>query len=249
MSLFTRRLFLGAAASLPATAAAAAAPALLTLAPAEDGRLLELGRRIDPLLDAYRTAAAKKAAARALAEELCPPVPDGLVCKRGPYDCAEVERDVEGNEIHPVPALYIGENGKTYGRMSRRILKADLLQDAIDRGNLYAPKRTKFGKMVHAQIKAAREYEANREAAIERSGISDATVDLHHAAYDIERLAYEVREIMPATMAGVVIQARALTAYAETEIELGHYKGRAGQLVGLALAQSVSRFAVPRVKS
>jgi hypothetical protein len=48
----------------------------------------------------------------------------------------------------------------------------------------------------------------------------------------------------PQTMAGVLIQARALTAYAEAEIEVGHYRGRAGQLVGLALAQSVKRLSV-----
>ena len=41
-------------------------------------------------------------------------------------------------------------------------------------------------------------------------------------------------------MAGALIQARALTAYAEAEIEVGHYRGRAG-LVGLALAKSVAR--------
>ncbi len=42
-------------------------------------------------------------------------------------------------------------------------------------------------------------------------------------------------------MAGVLIQARALTAYDETEIEVGHYRARAGQLIGLALAQSLTR--------
>jgi hypothetical protein len=30
-------------------------------------------------------------------------------------------------------------------------------------------------------------------------------------------------------------------AYAEAEIEVGHYRGRSGQLVGLALAQSITR--------
>jgi tRNA G37 N-methylase TrmD len=45
-------------------------------------------------------------------------------------------------------------------------------------------------------------------------------------------------------MAGVLIQARSLAAYAEAEIEVGHYRGRAGQLVGLVLAQSVTRLSV-----
>jgi hypothetical protein len=61
------------------------------------------------------------------------------------------------------------------------------------------------------------------------------------AAYEIEKLAYEASELEPQTMAGALIQARALTAYAEAEIEVGHDRGRAGQLVGLALAQSLTR--------
>jgi hypothetical protein len=50
------------------------------------------------------------------------------------------------------------------------------------------------------------------------------------AADEIETMAYEACDIEPQTMAGVLIQARALTAYAEAEIEIGHYRGRAGQL-------------------
>jgi hypothetical protein len=52
---------------------------------------------------------------------------------------------------------------------------------------------------------------------------------------------YEACDIEPQTIAGVLIQARALTAYAEAEIEAGHYRGGSGQLVGLALAQSLTR--------
>ena len=47
--------------------------------------------------------------------------------------------------------------------------------------------------------------------------------------------------IAPQMMAGVPIQARVLTAYAEVEIVVGQYRGRSGQLVGLALAQSIAR--------
>ena len=61
------------------------------------------------------------------------------------------------------------------------------------------------------------------------------------AAYEIEKLAYEASELEPRTMAGVLIQARILTAYAEVESVVGHYRGRSGQLVGLALAQSLTR--------
>jgi hypothetical protein len=57
-------------------------------------------------------------------------------------------------------------------------------------------------------------------------------------------LAYETVKIEPQTLAGVLIQARVLTAYAEVEIEVGHYRGRSGQLVGLALAQSLTRLSI-----
>jgi hypothetical protein len=44
-------------------------------------------------------------------------------------------------------------------------------------------------------------------------------------------------------MAGVHVQARVLAAYAGVQIEVGHYSGRAGQLIGAALAQSLVRLA------
>ena len=47
---------------------------------------------------------------------------------------------------------------------------------------------------------------------------------------------------------GALVQARALAAYAEVEIEAGHYRGRSGQLVGLALAQSVTRLSMAAIQ-
>jgi hypothetical protein len=90
-------------------------------------------------------------------------------------------------------------------------------------------------------IDTAENYEAAREVAIEQSGLRDAMACHWEAAYEIERLAYEASELEPRTMAGALIQARVLTAYAEVEIAVGHYRGRSGQLVGLALARSIAR--------
>jgi hypothetical protein len=59
-------------------------------------------------------------------------------------------------------------------------------------------------------------------------------------AYEIEELAYEVFEIKPRTMAGALIQARALIACAETEL-LIYYRNRSAQRFGGALAQSLAR--------
>jgi hypothetical protein len=103
---------------------------------------------------------------------------------------------------------------------------------AIARSNLIS-----IGERGSAMIDAAEKYEAGRAAAIERE-----------AAYEVEKLAYEASELEPRTMAGAIIQARVPTAYAEVEVVVGHYRGRSGQLVGLALAQSIAREVVPVVK-
>jgi hypothetical protein len=229
-SPFTRRLFLGAAAALPATAAAAAAPALLTVTPAEDSRLTEIGEQIDPALLAYRLCFQCRRSARALAESLAPPVPPELIESGGIAHVGHCDHqcDVEGKILHHEP----------------QIIQSDLLQGAIDRGNLYAPKRTKFGKRIHALLKTARAYEAGRDAAIERSGITEAAAAVRHAACDLEILAYEVREIVPLTMAGVVIVARVLSAHAEAELDTGAgFNGRSGSVLGRELASAVRRLA------
>jgi hypothetical protein len=73
--------------------------------------------------------------------------------------------------------------------------------------------------------------------------LSEARTRQWKAAHEIEKLAYEACDIEPQTMAGALVQARVLAAYTEVEIEIGHYRGRAGQLVGPALAQSLMRLA------
>jgi hypothetical protein len=137
------------------------------------------------------------------------------------------------------PPSVVGENN--YARRARRILNSEDTKGAIARGNLICDRRTKFGKEVARLINTAEKYEAEREAAIEKSGLRDAMYCQWEAAYEIENLAYEASEIEPQTMTGALIQARVLTAYAEVEIVIGHYRGRSGQLVGLALAQSLTR--------
>jgi hypothetical protein len=206
----------------------------------EDPAIIALGERIEPLLVAYRNAAEDRLKARAVAEASCPAVPEELVCN-GVFwrELTETECDVEGKEIRTL--LVDGEDDKKYAQLPREILNSGKTKAAIDRGNLYCDRRTKFGKKVVRLIETAEKYEAEREAAIERSGLRDAMYCQREAAYEIEKLAYDASEIEPRTMAGALVQARVLAAYAEVEIEVGHYRGRAGQLVGLALAQSLTR--------
>jgi hypothetical protein len=231
---------LAAGAAVNATAIVATRPAPAAALVQEDPAIIALGERIEPLLVAYRNAADDRIKARANAEASCPAVPEELVCNGAHWrGCTETECDVEGKEIRTL--LVDGEDGKKYAQLPREILNSEKTKAAIAGGNLYCDRRTKFGKEVIRLIDTAEKYETERAAAIDESGLPDAMRRQWEAAYEIEKLAYEACEIEPWTMAGALIQARALTSYAEAEIEVGHYRGRAGQLVGLALAQSLTR--------
>jgi hypothetical protein len=235
---FLRRTaaFLAAGAAVTTTAIAATHPAPAAALVPEDPAILALGDRIEPLLAAHRNAAEDRLKARACAEAACPAVPEELIIGGAPTGYCESECDVEGREIWP-SAL----NQHGVRNMPRQILNSDATKAAIKRGNLYYNRRTKFGKQLAKQIEIAERYEKERNAAIERSGLRDAMYCQREAAYEIEKLAYQASEIEPRTMAGALIQARVLAAYAEVEIEVGHYRGRSGLLVGLALAQSLTR--------
>jgi hypothetical protein len=247
LTVTERRSFLRRAVTALAAGAAVNATAIVATRPApaaaflqEDPAIVALGERIEPLLAAYRSAAADRLKARTAAEASCPAVPEELVCN-GPFwaGCTERECDVEGREIRML--LLDGDDGKKYSQLPRQILNSEETKAAIARGNLHCDRRTTFGKKLVRLIDTAEKYEAERAAAIEQSGLPDAMAQHWEAAYEIEKLAYEASELEPRTMAGALIQARVLAAYAEVEIVVGHYRGRSGQLVGLALAQSLTR--------
>jgi hypothetical protein len=230
---------LAAGAAVNATAIVATRPAPAAALLQEDPAIIALGERIEPLLAAYLNAAEDRVKARANAEASCPAVPEDLVSKGMAFaGCTVSECDVEGREIlHDVFSM----DGTKYRRLPQQILNSGETKAAIARGNLYCDRRTKFGKKLVRLVETAEKYETERAAAIERSGLDDAKARHWEAAYEIEKLAYEASELEPRTMAGALVQARVLAAYAEVEIVVGHYRGRSGQLVGLALAQSIAR--------
>jgi hypothetical protein len=204
---------LGAAASIPLTlATASASPAPAPITTPENPGLLALGEQIDPLLNAYRAAAERKREARAMADALCPPLPDDLVCGHNEFSwagCCTGEFDLEGDIVH-APGEW----------RSRFILSAQLTKDAIARGNIPGSRRTKLGKEVWRRVKIAEKYEGARESAIERSGILKAAEERERSRLRLEMLARDMRKHEPVTMAGIVIMARALAAYAEADHSL-----------------------------
>jgi hypothetical protein len=231
---------LAAGAAVNATAIVATRPAPAADIPQEDPAIIALGERIGPLLAAYRNAADDRLKARANAEASCPAVPEELVSEGTFFaGCTTSECDVEGREVL---RAVVGED--KYARRPRQILNSEETKAAIARGNLYCNRRTKFGKKLVRLIETAEKYETERATAIERSGLDDARSRQYLAAIEVEKLAFEAFEIEPRTMAGVLVHARALNACAETDIELGQYRGRSGQLFGNALAQSVTRLSI-----
>jgi hypothetical protein len=245
MKTMSRRFFLARAATGTAVAALPAAgiaivskSALAATPPAEDPALLALGEQIDPLLKTYRAAVERKRAARALAEKLCPTVPDELVVQRhGMFSgCAERETDVEGKDVWPPP-----EADGHHHRPPRHIFQSALIEKSIANNNLYASPRSKFGKQIRKLIETAKKYEAERKTAIERSDIKAAKDGMYFAAADVEDLAYKVREIEPVTMIGIMIQARALVANSEAELDAHGFEGRSGMVLGHELATAVLR--------
>jgi hypothetical protein len=242
----TRRGFLGRAMTALAVGGAATTTIIAAAKPVSAAMIDEypavvaLGERIDPLLHTYRAALIRLREARATAQANCPAVPEEIVCKGSQWmGCAEQERDVVDKVVWPAP--FIRPDGKPGMLPPRNVLSSKRVQGAIANGNLYCDRRTSFGKQIAKLIDTAKRYETEREAAIEQSGLPTAQTQLYLAARDIEQLAYEAADIKPQTIAGVLVQARALSAYAEAEIELDHHRGRSAQIVGAALAETVFR--------
>jgi len=143
------------------------------------------------------------------------------------------EIDIEGREIlHDV----FTKDGTEYRRVPRQILNSHETKAAIARGNLYCNRRTKFGKKLVRLIETAEKYEAERAAAIERSGLGDAMARHWESAYEIEKLAHEASEIELQTMVGCSFKLARSPPTLRSRFEVGHYRGRAGQLVGRARA-------------
>jgi hypothetical protein len=245
MSTLRRRVFLSGAMALPATAivaAAAWASEALASAPLENPKLIELSEQIEPLRSSYRAASERKQIARAMAEQLCPRVPEDLVCKNEDQitfaGCAEDERDVEGNRIY---RRFAGKDGSILSGPPRQILKAERIRERIAGNDLPISPRTKLGTRVRAILQLSDKHEAERQAVIDHSEIVKATHEARLAACDIETLAWRIREIEPLTMAGTVVLARALAAFGECESDVYCFEGKSGMVLGRELAQSLLR--------
>ena len=167
---------------------------------------MALGAEVDAMLEDYRAAAAHLAEARAIATELWPAAPAGLVVigdvRRGRYvDCYEDEVDFEGNRL---PTLLAGAG---CGAPPRRYIATvggltGLLEDVRrDAGDLW---ETGFDRELLGRIGEAERYEAACAYAIEGSGIAEAKEGARRRAQDLHSLLFEVRKHRPRSVTGIL---------------------------------------------
>lgn len=234
------------------TAAAVLAPQLPAALPpvqagpiAESPELLALGAELEEKLDAYRAAAARLDEARAAAAALWPEPSAGIVAvaseRAGRYQgCYEEEIDVEGNQW---PA--IGAGGGKGATLPRFIAVSGALTMLLDdvRGNTGAWPEG-FERDLVDRIAEAEKYEDACSDAAEISDIEQAKQFAEARADDLRDLAHQVRKYPPCTIAGVMVHARALAAYADTERDgFTRAPSEAASILGRALAEAVLRVA------
>jgi len=228
----SRRGFLGrtvaafaAAGAANVTAMAATRPA--ATAPGEHPDLVAAGQRLVVLQAEYQEADALRSNAIAVANALAPRVPDEIVV-RGPQClfwacCTDELRDIEGKIV---------ERGV-------HIIDSRMLTERIDKGYVTADGRTKFGKKCRSLIAIAQKYEAERDAAIEQSRLQEHQARVYWAGYEIKKLAREVAEIEPQTIAGVAVLARFQCAF--EALEEDREKGHSAMILGPPMARAVAR--------
>ena len=241
----------GTVVALPAAAVAPAVPvvsAALEPAVAESAELLAIGAEVDAMLEDYRAAAAHLAEARAIATELWPAAPAGLVVigdvRRGRYvDCYEDEVDFEGNRW---PTLLAGAGcGAPLHRYIATVGGLTCLLEDVrtDAGDLW---ETGFDRELLGRIGEAERYEAACAHAIEVSGIAEAKEGARRRAQDLHSLLFEVRKHRPRSVTGILIMARAVMAFEEAQKDSVSAGERTGGLVlGRELADAVLSFASP----
>jgi hypothetical protein len=207
----SRRSFLFRGATAAAAVAVPLAPAVaLSAAPklAELPEILQIGADLAAAERAFDAAFETKRQARALAEQLCPPIPEELIV--APWDrywqldpTKRDEIDIEGKTVWPA-----GPKARP-----RQIVAASGLRiDVQD----HRP-RTKLGKLARRLLKVAEEHEQGRENARQQSGLVEAEHAVSQAEVALQVVAFQADKAPAATLAGVTIKARAMLAQARAD--------------------------------
>ncbi|MBR0916452.1 hypothetical protein AB7008_37280 [Bradyrhizobium sp. 521_C7_N1_3] len=202
-------------------------------------RLLDAGRRLDGLIEEFKAAAARLADATALARTRVPDVPEEIVCDSREWsDCWYDYCDVDGKDFPT--ETYVDDHGKTKWRPRLKFVDADRLRAFAK--EIRCDGRTAFGKRVKRMIAAAEQYESDRAAAIERSGLPEAQEAAFLTSQAIDNLAREVAAIEPKTSAGPLYW-RACSAPMSRLRDYTGNRHHGVMILGKPLAEAVARLA------
>lgn len=258
---FSRRsvvaTIMAAFAPVAGTAVAIAAPprppaVVIPPAPSESPELLALGAEVETKLSSYRAAAAQLAEARATAAALWPVAPTEIVVdRRDRYardlfaDCYERETDFEGEQVWPDPFT---KDGKEFQMPPRDLLRSDALAQFLAEVRAEPDDWDDDGLAddLAGRVRAAEAYEAACAHAIETSDIEEAKWKARRGASELLDLLREIRNHVPRTIAGVLIVARAVTAFGEAQKDSywpSDHIHMGGSILGATLADAVLRVA------
>lgn len=210
MATLSRRLFLRSAGASAATLATIATPAIVEAAQGELSELLDAGRALPEAI------AKRDTALRALDEahteylRLCPPVPDEIVGSKHALGNSmrwwtERETDWRGNDLWPVDKV----------AAPRQIFHSA----ALDRDCPHLHRRGKIGNHWRRIRSLAAEYEAAQERARNDAGVPAASEAHYYATEALRRLASNVADVAPQSLAGLIIKARVIDAYSRCDGE------------------------------
>jgi hypothetical protein len=128
-------------------------------------------------------------------------------------------------------------DGREFARPARLIFSASAIRAQYPK----LDRRTKIGRILKRKLELAEEYEAEVESARERSGYGEASSACYYAEGAIEELAREVRDLAPASLAGILIYVRAFLAWDRVDADSSGEFRRVGSFMGVPLAQSILR--------
>jgi len=196
----------------------------------EDPRAVELGKRIELLLQDYNEIFKRQAEAYATFLRIRPTLPEQLVVSRENHlfirSCAVDESDLISSSAVNNP---------------RRILDSKLLRDQNHRIELRIKMSSKLRREVRRLTRLATQYEKTLQAALAESRYPVIEQEMRRVALDLEQVAYALRDVHIHTMEGVLILARTLSTFEKAEVSAGKLIGGSAQILGSKLAEAFLR--------
>ncbi|PRD41360.1 hypothetical protein C5748_21980 [Phyllobacterium phragmitis] len=196
----TRRLFLRNSAAAGAALAVVSAPVIADAIQQENPDLLRIGDQLAGAVEEFRTADQKLEEARAHFDAIAPVLPAELIHEGDAGSgLARYETDCEGKEVCRGSSKYV----------PRRTYSAALIE------KFHGPEFGKtrlYDRKMKRLYEISATYEKGIQAAKEAAGIESARLRREMAAERLRGLADAAAELVPHSLTGIVIKARAFDA-------------------------------------